>query len=440
VSLLPWAVIALLTALNALYVAAEFAAVAVQRSQLMPMVRQGDRRAAALIAVLDDGAARDRYIAACQIGITLSSLVAGAYAQATIARALGPLLERMFALEPFTAQSSAAAIVLLALTVLQVVLGELVPKSLALQFPERTALATYVPLRWSMSVYRAFIWLLNGSGFLLLRPFGITPGGHQHVHSPQELELLFAESRRGGMLSPEMHQRLHRGLRLSRRTVRQLMVPRSQLIAIEASTPDAEIVRIVLESPYSRLPVYRDTIDHLLGSVSTKDIVGSYVARGEIPPLSQLLKPIPFVPENLTADRLVRLLRQQRTSKAIVVDEFGGVQGMISIDDLLAELFGELGDELKAQSGGAELLTDGRVKLRGSMRPDAAEAWIGEQWEGSAATLGGLIVSRLGRLPAAGERVDVGGAEVTVLEVSPTTILSIAVRPAVAPQTDEETG
>jgi putative hemolysin len=429
VSAWPWAVVGLLTALNALYVAAEFAAVAVQRSQLMPLAQQGNRQAEALLGVLDDGAALDRYIAACQIGITLSSLVAGAYAQAAIAPALGLALQQAFALEDYSAQSSAAVIVLLALTVVQVVLGELVPKSLALQFPERTVLATFVPMRWSISAYRGFIWLLNGSGSLLLKPFGVSAGGHQHVHSPQELEFRFAESRRGGELSPELHQRLRRGLRLSRRTVRQLMVPRSQLVAIEASTPHAEIIRRVLDSPYSRLPVYRGTIDHLLGSVSTKDIVGSYVARGEIPLLSQMLKPMAFVPESLRADRLVRLLRQERTSKAIVVDEFGGVQGIISIDDLLGELFGELGDELKAQDGGPELMLDGRVKLRGSMRPDAAEAWLSTRAEASAATLSGLIVSRLGRLPEPGERIEVDGAEVTVLEVSPTAILSLAVRP-----------
>jgi putative hemolysin len=439
-TLIPWAVIGLLTALNALYVAAEFAAVAAKRSALMPLVRSGDRRAAAFLAVLQDGVALDRYIAACQIGITLSSLVAGAYAQSTIAFELGPVLERSFGLEAVLSHSIAAGGVLLVLTALQVVLGELVPKSLALQYPVRTALATFAPMRWSMSIYRFFIWSLNGAGFLLLRPFGVRPGGQPHVHTPQELELLFAESRRAGQLSPEMHKRLQQGLRLSRRTVRQLMVPRSQLDAIEASTPDSEILRQVLASNYSRLPVYRDTIDHVLGSVSTKDIVGAYITRGEIPPLVQLMQPIPFVPGSLGADRLVALLRQERSSKAVVVDEFGGVQGMISVDDLLAELFGELGDELKAApTSSAEMLVDGRVKLRGSIRAAAAEAWLGEPWEGTAATLGGLIVSTLGRLPAAGERVELHGAEVTVLEVSPTAVVSVAVRKR-APRAEEETG
>ncbi|HKP56915.1 MAG TPA: hemolysin family protein [Polyangiales bacterium] len=423
----PWFVIILLTVANAVYVAAEFAAVAVDRNQLVAASRSGDRRALRLIEVLRDRTALDRYIAACQIGITLTSLVAGAYAQATIASDLGRVLQDSFELRSASASAAAAAVVLLGLSTLQVVFAELVPKSMALQFPARTALATFIPMRWSIALYRPFTSLLNGSGLLLLRPFGISPGGHSHVHSPRELELLFAESRRGGTLSPELHRRLRHVLRLSRRTVHQLMVPRSQLIAIEMSTAAAEIVQRVLESPYSRLPVYRETIDDLLGTVSTRDLVAAYVTTGCIPPLAELVRPIPFVPESLTADRLVSVLRAERTSKAIVVDEYGGVQGMISIDDLLAELFGDLGEELKPSRESVELLSDGRVKLRGSMRPTEAEAWLGETWEDTSATLSGLITSRLGRLPRVGERIELGRSEFTVLEVGPTSVLSVAV-------------
>jgi CBS domain containing-hemolysin-like protein len=432
VIVLPLIVILSLTALNTLYVAAEFAVVAVQRSQLVPLARDGNRRAAALLAVLEDGAARDRYIAACQIGITLSSVFAGAYAEAAIAAPFGTMLERVFAVEASAAYSGAALLVLVVLTALQVVIGELVPKSLALRMPDRVALATYTPMRWSIALYQGFIWLLNGSGFLLLKPFGVTPGGHLHVHSPQELELMFAESRRGGMLTPELHRRLQHGMRLSRRTVRHLMVPRSQIIAIEATLPHDEIVRRILASPFSRLPVYQGTIDQLLGSVSTRDIVGHYVATGVIPPLAQLLRPMPFVPENLAADRLIRVLRDERTSKAIVVDEFGGVKGIISVDDLFVELFGELGDELKVSDAPPELQAGGSVKLRGSMRADAAEPWLGEPIDSSAATLGGMIVDRLGRLPSVGETLAVGGAELTVLEVSRTAVIAVAVRSRVA--------
>jgi putative hemolysin len=353
-TILPWLVIVLLVAANALYVAAEFAAVAVQRSQLAPLARDGNRRAVGLLAVLEDGTGLDRYIAASQIGITLSSLIAGAYGQATIAREVGPVLRGVFGLSEPSAESAAFVVVLLVLTALQVVLGELVPKSLALQFPERTALLTYPPMRWSVSVFRGFIWLLNGSGFLLLRPFGIKLGGHQHVHSPEEIEFLLAESRRGGALSPDAHLRLRRGLQLSKRTVLQMMTPRDEMDAIDASTPPAELLERILVSPYDRLPVYRDSLDNIVGAVSTKDIVGLFASRGEVPPLAKLLRPIPFVPGTLPAHRFVRFLQERHSSKAIVLDEVGGVQGIISIEDLLGELFGELGDELKQPEPSAE--------------------------------------------------------------------------------------
>ena len=428
-TILPWIVIALLVGVNALYVAAEFAAVAVQKSQIALLARGGNRRAVGLASVLEDSAQLDRYIAACQIGITLSSLVAGAYGQATIALELGPWLEGAFELGATAAETSAFVLVLLILTTVQVVLGELVPKSLALQFPERAALATYLPVRWSVALYRGFIWLLNGSGFLLLKPFGVTPGGHEHVHSPEEIAILLAESHRGGALSADAHRRLDRGLQLSARTVRQMMTPRSEVYAIEVSTPPGEVLRRIQESPYSRLPVYRKSLDHILGAISTKDVVGLFAAGREVPPLAQLLRPIPFVPGSLRSHRFVRYLQQQRSSKAIVVDEHGGMRGIISIEDVLGELFGEIGDELKQPESGAEALPDGTVRLPGAMRLDDAEPWLRARWAGPAATVGGHIVATLGRLPSEGELLEIDGVQLKVAEMSPTVVRWVVVEP-----------
>lgn len=428
-SLTPWFVIGLLITVNALYVAAEFSAVAVQKGQLAALARDGNRRAGGLLAVLEDGAQLDRYIAACQIGITLSSLVVGAYGQATVALALIPLLESAFGLGAASAQSSAFVIVLLLLTTLQVVLGELVPKSLALQFPERAALTTYLPTRWSVAIYSGFIWVLNGSGFLLLKPFGIKPGGHQHVHSPEEIQVLLAESHRGGVLSPEAHRRLERGLRLSAKTVRQMMTPRSELYAIEVTTPAADVMARILDSPYSRVPIYEGTLDHILGAVNAKDVAGSFAVRGDVAPLAEMLRPLPFVPETLGAHRFVRMLQEQQSSKAIVVDEFGGVQGIISIEDVLIELFGDIGDELKQPEPGPERLADGTVRLPGDMGLDEAEVWLGTRWEGPASTLGGHVVAHLGRIPAEGEQLKIDGVDLTVAEKSPTTVRWVVVHP-----------
>jgi len=246
------------------------------------------------------------------------------------------------------------------LTVLQVVLGELVPKSLALQFPEQTALVTFLPTGWSAWLFRGFVWILNGSGFLLLRPFGVKPGGHQHVHSPEEVGILIAESYRGGALSPEVSQRLQRGLRLSTRTVRDLMVPRADIFGLEIATSPTEILSRVLESPYSRMIVYRGSLDEVLGTVGTKDVVGHYAEHGEVMALIHLVRPIPSVLETLRADQLVRFLQEKQSSKAIVVDEGGHVQGFVSIEDVLGDLFGDIGDELKDAPPDPELALEAR--------------------------------------------------------------------------------
>jgi len=426
-------VLALLTAVTALYVAAEFAAVAVQRPQLSALAKGGSRRAAGLLAVLENGVELDRYIAACQIGITLSSLGAGAYGQATLALTLGPALEAWLTVDAATAHSLAFTIVLLTLTAFQMVVGELIPKSLALQFPERTALFTYLPTAWSVSIYRPFIWLLNGSALIMLKPFRVSPGGHQHVHSLAEIGLLLDQSRQGGKLSEAAHRRLERGLYLSGRTVRQMMTHRQDMVAIEASTPASEVLEQILKSPYSRVPVYKETLDEVLGAVSTKIVLRTYATKGELPELAKLVQPIPFVPDSLRAHRLVRFFQDKRASKAIVVNEFGGVEGIVSIEDVLMELFGDIGDELKPPELAAEKRPDGTVRLPGWMGVEEAQAWLGARWDGSAATIAGHIIEELGRLPNEGENVEVDGVRLRIDEMGPTTVRWVVVHPRSEP-------
>lgn len=426
-------VLLLLTAVNALCVAAEFAAVAAPKSQIAALAQHGNQRAAGLLSVLRDTTALDRYIAGCQIGITISSLLAGAYGQATLASPFGAWLEGATGLQASSAQTTGFIVVLLGLTVLQVVLGELVPKSLALQYPERTALATYLPMSWFATLSRGFIWLLNGSGFLLLKPFGILPGGQQHVHSPEEIAILFRESRRGGNLSAEAHRRLERGLHLSARTVREMMTPRNEIYAIEVSTPPGELLQKVIQSPYSWLPVYRGSLDEILGTISTKAVVECFAAGGSLPPIERLLSSIPFVPGALRSHRLIRFLQQERTSKAIVVDEHGSVRGIISITDVLWELFGEIGDELAEPEATAEALPNGSVRLPGSLRRAGVEHWLQTRWDGPAKTVGGHVVAALGRLPVAGEQLEIDGVQLTVTDMGPTTVRWIVAWPRSGP-------
>jgi CBS domain containing-hemolysin-like protein len=422
-------VVAALILVNAVYVAAEFAAVSVRRSRIQQMAADGNLLAAWLLPVVESPAALDRYIAACQIGITLSSLVLGAYAQSTFAVWLTPYFASLAGLQNVAAQSTSTAIVLLLLTVGQVIFAELVPKSLALQHPTYTALYTLFAMIPSQWIYRPFIKWLNGTGLLFLRLLGASPQAHRHIHSPDEIELLIAESRDGGLLEADEHRRLQRALRLNLRQARQLMVPRRKIAALDLNTPLNEVVTIVAESPYSRLPVYRDSLDNIVGIVQTKDVVRWLVSSGADGSLAGLIRPIISIHESVTADRILKELRDGRSHQALVVDEFGGTAGLLTLEDVLSELVGDVGDEFKPAEPVAETLPDGRTRLPGGMAVDDAASALGTSLENAdAATVGGLVTAVLGHLPEPGEVVKVGEYELEVERIADRAVESVLAR------------
>jgi putative hemolysin len=421
-------VVGALILFNALYVAAEFAAVGVRHSRVQQLAADGNRLAAWLLPLIESPAALDRYIAACQIGITLSSLVLGAYAQATFAVWLTPLFVQLGDLQTLAAQTASAAAVLLVLTVAQVIFAELVPKSLALQYPTTTALYTLLPMLGSLWVYRPFIGWLNGTGLLLLRLLGSSSPTHRHIHSPEEIELLIAESRDGGLLEPDEHRRLQRALRLNLRQAKQLMVPRRQVAAIDIETPLEQATALVAQSPFSRLPVYRGSIDNIIGMLHTKDLVRWRVSGPPDATLATLLQPIASVHESVAVDRVLRQLRERRSHQALVVDEFGGTAGLLTLEDVLSELLGDIGDEFKGDEPVAETLSDGRVRLPGRMAVDDAAALLETAWETEAATVGGLVTAALGELPAPGDRAAVGDYEFEVERIAERAIDSVLAR------------
>ncbi len=409
----PAVIIGLLILLTALYVAAEFAAVGARRGRLRRLAEDGNVLAARLVPVLESPQELDRYIAASQVGITLSSLILGAYAQNSLAPRIAPVFERFAGLDAASALSTAAVVVLLVLTVLAMILGELVPKSLALQDPTRTALVTVLPMQWSLWLFAPSIAVLNGSGIMLLKLLGVAPTGHRHVHSPEEIELLIAESRDGGLLEPLEQVRLHRALRLGLRTARQLMVPRDRLASVEASTPFEEVLRLAATSPYSRLPVFRGSLDRVIGILHTKDVVLDYISDQPRASVATLLRPIVRVRETMPADRLLAFLRERRSHHALVEDDGGRISGSITLEDVVAELLGGVSDEFKPAQVRAILLSDGRVRLPGVMPLDQAAPVLGA-WRGGTETVAAHIVAALGRVPETGERVTVDGVEVEI--------------------------
>ena len=425
------AIIAALIAVNALYVAAEFSAVSVRQSRVQQRADQGDRLAKFLMPILRDAHALDRYIAACQIGITLSSLVLGAYGQAMLTPALAPVIAQQFGLDRVAALSTAAVVVLVLLTASQMILGELVPKSLALQFPTRLALWTVVPMRWSLWLLSWFIAVLNGSGTAILRMMGMyEASGHRHIHSPQEIELLIAESRDGGLLEPDEHRRLTQALKLGVRGVSAIMVQRSMIEAIEGSASADEVIRSVGESPYARLPVFEDSIDHVIGFVHVRDVAARALEPDRSWTARTVMRDILFIPQAMTADRALARMREERKQLAIVLDEFGGTAGLISVVDILDEVMGDVAGERQPLDAEPERLADGSLRLRGDLPVEEAARALGVRWEGGTArTIGGRIMETLGRAPESGEAVQISGVEVTVERVRRHSIQTVVIRP-----------
>ncbi len=425
-----WLLIAVLIGFNGLFVAAEFAAVSVRRSRIRQMAEEGNALARALLPTLKEAPRLDRYIAACQVGITVSSLVLGAYGQATLGQALTPVFESWGDMQVVAAQSTSAAVILIGLTTLQMILGELVPKSLALQYPTRLALLTVVPMRWSEKLLAWFIVILNGSGWIVLKLLGVEPKAHRHLHSAEEIKYLVAESREGGHLRPEEQRRLNQALGLTRRTARELMVPRTRVVAVPRAGGVARAVEVAATMPYTRLPVYDGSIDQVIGLVHVKDLAATALADG--PPddtLDGYIRPILAVHEAVSADRVLTLMREERGVMAVVVDDFGGTSGIITTEDILSELLGDVADEFKHAGGAPERLPDGHVRIPGDMLLDETERWVGTRWEGDSDTVGGLVMERLGRVPQPGDRLEIDGVAAEVEKVERRAVVTVLVAP-----------
>lgn len=431
-------VVAALILINAVYVAAEFAAVSVRRSRVRQLASDGHPLAKWLLPLLESPVTLDRYIAACQIGITISSLALGAYAQMTFAVWIAPWLGSLAGLQQVTAESAAAVIVLLLMTSAQVIFGELVPKSLALQYPTPSALYTLPAMLPSLWIYRPFITWLNGNGHVLLRLLGAPQQSHRHIHSPEEIELLIAESRDGGLLEPDEHQRLRRALRLNLRQAKQLMVPRRRMSALDIATPLGDVVSVVALSPFSRLPVYRDSIDNVVGILYTEDLARWFAGDRADTALATMIRQVTSVHESVTADRVLRHLRERRSHLALVVDEFGGTAGLITLEDVLAELLGDVGDEFKPGHPVAEALPDGRFRIPGALTVDDAAALLQTEFETDATTVGGMVTAALGHLPVPGESVAIGDYEYVVDQVAERALeFVIAARVEATPHPEE---
>lgn len=422
-------VILFLILVNALYVAAEFAAVSVRKNQIRQWAEEGNWLAQAMFPVLTDTVKLDRYIAACQFGITISSLILGAYGQVALAETLSPLLVSWGGLQEVAANSIAAIVVLIFLTVAQVILGELIPKTLALQYPKKAALYTFLPVKWSLTMFAWFVDILNGSGFLILKLFSLPPGGHHHVHSPAEIDMLLAESHEGGMLNREEHARLHSALTLGERTAEQIMVPRLQLKVLDVNANLDAVTRMLEETPHAHIPVYEESLDNIIGVLHLKEWVIHFAHTEDSPNLRKLVRPVPFVPESMHIDKLLGTMRERKAQQVLVLDEYGAVVGLVTMDDLISEFLGDIGSEFEKRGALAELLLDGSIRLSGLMRTHKLKPYLAPGVDFSAKTVAGCVLDALDHFPREGDEVSIAGHRVVVEKMNNHTIASVLVIP-----------
>lgn len=401
-------------AANGLFVATEFAYVAVRRTRVEQLAGQGQARAKLLLASLHD---LDSYIAATQLGITMSSLALGWVGEPALAGLIRPPVEAIAGSWAATAVAHgvAVAIAFSIITTLHIVFGELAPKTLALQSPEKTALAVAVPIAVFNRIFRPFIWLLNEAGRAVVRPFGIGPAAaHETQLSSEELEIVIEASARAGLLSTSELLLARRALEFSAIQADQIMVPRTELVAIDAEDTLDHVLATVERHQHTRYPVYEEDLDHILGILDAKDLIALIHAGGR--EWRPLVRPAVAIPESVSVEVAVAEMRARQVQIVILVDEHGGTSGILTADEVLYRLLGRwLG---AGREGGESVrqLAAGNFLVSGlALVADVEDATGAELADEDYDTVGGFIMARLGRIPRVGDRVEVPGYQFRVM-------------------------
>ncbi|MCS6775502.1 MAG: hemolysin family protein [Chloroherpetonaceae bacterium] len=404
-----------LVLLNGFFVAAEFALVSVRKTRIEQLVNEGNRRARAVQRAL---AHLDTYIAATQLGITMASLGLGFIGEPALARLIEPLF-RAFLPErgaAITAHGVAITVAFGIATALHIILGELAPKSIALQRPDTTSLWVAGPLDLFLRVFRPFIHALNATGNLVVRLMGLRSVGERaSVHSVEELELLVHTSREAGIIEEEQERMVTGVFDFEETVVRKLMTPRPDITAIDVNATPEDLIRVVSESGHSRIPVYEGNLDNIVGIVHIKDVLKHLAGERPQFSLREVLRPPYFVPENKRAGYLLAEMRRSRTQVAIVRDEYGVVSGLVSIEDLLEEIVGEIQDEYDAELPPVEQVDENTWLVNGTLTLDDFNELTGADVPSDEAdTVGGFVFSQCGHQPVQGETVVWDGLEFTV--------------------------
>jgi len=417
-------IIVALTVANGFFAGSEIALVAVRKARIQELADKGQAGAKAVLSLRADP---ERFLATVQVGMTVVGATAAAFGGASIAKKLEPLLAQNEWLREH-AEGVALALVVAAVSFLTIVIGELVPKSLALRASERYATLVARPLVALSFLARPLVWVLSLSANVLLKPFGDKTNFTEARHSPQELQQLVEEAGRAGTVNPEAAEIATRALDLPELVASDVMVHRRDVVAIPIDVSDAELRRILLEQTKSRLPVYQDRIDNVVGYISVKDLL-ALAWEQRLIVLQDAIREAFFVPTTMNAVELIKEMRRRHQPFAIVVDEHGGMAGLVTMEDVLEELVGEIfseheseGRELVTKRGDGIALVSGLAAVRDVNRTLDVELPDDGAWS----TIAGLVLALAGRLPKVGETFEPApGIHLKVVDVSPRRIRSV---------------
>jgi len=409
--------VAVLILLNAFFVAAEYGLVTARRTRIIELHHQGDRRARDVLRITSDP---PRFIAAMQLGVTLTSLAIGALGEQALSKAF----------DAWMAAALAIALAYLILTFVHVVVGELVPKGIALGHSEGTALWVAAPVRAFFTVFAPLVWVLRRSTELVLRTFGLEPpGAEADAMSEAELRLLLTRSTEHGEIEQEERGMIEKVFDFADKDAADVMIPRPEVVALAIALPPEEALRAVIDSPYTRYPVYRETLDDVVGILHVRDLFSATVERGIAQvELEDLLRAAHIVPETKDLASLLQEFRRTSTHFAVVVDEYGGMAGILTLEDLLEEIVGEIEDEFDVADEEIEQVDEDTYRVPGMFPIDEFNDRFGTELpDEDFHTVAGFVFGQLGRAPEPGDDVAWNGVRFDVLEIDGNRIEKIGV-------------
>ena len=407
-----------LVLMNGFFVAAEFALVSVRGTRIKELVAKGNLAAKWAAKALEHP---DQVIAATQLGITLASLGLGWIGEPALSHLLQPLIEWL----PVNLQSGASHSIAVGLsfsiiTFLHVVVGELMPKSIALQNPEKTSLWVARPTLWTEWIFKPFIWALNGTGSALLKMIGVNPAdGHEVAHSVEELKMIVAASAEVGVVETEERKMLHAIFDFGELLVRRVMIPRTEISAFEADIHLEEAIDIAIHSLFTKFPVYDDDLDNIIGIVHIKDLLrAAHNSEHSDCKVRSLVREAYFVPESVPVKSVLQQFRAQRRHIAVVVDEFGGTAGLVTLEDLMEEIVGEVSDPFDNAPPEIQKRPDGSVMLEGLASIEEVNKELGLNLQDrNYDTIAGFVFGYLNRIPEVGDVIERDGVRLRVEEM-----------------------